>query len=89
MPVVWIPSLLRSLTRGEEKVNAAGSTVRQVIDSLETEFPGLRARLCDGERIRQDIAVVVDGITSYQGMRQPVNEDSVVHFLPVIRGGLV
>jgi len=87
MPLVWIPPPWRDLTKGEEKVTTAGSTVRQVIDHLEVEFPGLRAKMCDGENIRQDIALVVDGITSFQGMRQPVDENSQVHFLPLIRGG--
>ena len=42
MAEVWIPSLLRDLTGGREKVAVAGTTVRQLIDGLEhQQFPPL------------------------------------------------
>jgi hypothetical protein len=34
MAVVWIPSLLQSLTSGEEKVLVPGATVGEIIDNL-------------------------------------------------------
>lgn len=87
MPVVWIPALLRDLTGGTDQVTVPGATVRQVIEQLEKRFPGMQERLCDGDRLRPSIVVVVDGAVSRQRMRQALADTSEVHFLPTIGGG--
>ena len=87
MPVVWIPALLRDLTDGVESVTVPGETVRQVIDALDSRYPGIKARLCDAERLRPGIAVVVDGEVSPLRLRQRLSDTSEVHFLPAIGGG--
>jgi molybdopterin synthase sulfur carrier subunit len=68
-------------------VTADGPTVRQLIDSLEQQYPGLRDRLCTADGLRPGVAVVVDGIASPVGWLQPVRPDSEVHFIPAISGG--
>ncbi|HEX9019374.1 MAG TPA: MoaD/ThiS family protein [Anaerolineaceae bacterium] len=87
MAVVWIPALLRDLTGGQETVRAPGDTVRQVIDALEAQYPGVKARLVDGDRLRLGITVVVDGEVSAQRLRARLKADSEVHFLPALSGG--
>jgi molybdopterin synthase sulfur carrier subunit len=84
---VWVPALLRDLTGGQERVSAAGETVRQVIDALEERYPGMRERLCEDGRLRGNIALVVDGAVSRQRLRQKLRADSEVHFVPAIGGG--
>ncbi|MBL8232761.1 MAG: MoaD/ThiS family protein, partial [Bryobacterales bacterium] len=64
MARVFIPSLLQPLTGGEAEVEAEGSDVRALIDSMESRYPGLRDRLTDGARLRQNISVAVDGEVS-------------------------
>ena len=87
MPTVWIPALLRDLTGGEEKLIVPGETVRQVIEALETRYPGVMARLCDEGQLRPNIAVVVDGVASRERLRHRLTEASEVHFVPAISGG--
>jgi molybdopterin synthase sulfur carrier subunit len=87
MPVVWIPPLLRELTGGQEIVSAPGKTVRQVIDALDAAHPGIRARLCEGDRLRSSLSVVVDGAVSRRGLGHPLDEASEVHFVPAVSGG--
>lgn len=87
MAVVWIPPQLRTLTNGEDRVTADGTTVGRVIDALERAFPGLRALLCDDDRIRSDIAISVDGEITQLGLLQPVRDDSEIHIVPAIGGG--
>lgn len=87
MPVVWIPGLLRDLTAGQQTVRVPGENVLQVIDHLEALYPGIKAGLCEGESLRPSIVVAVDGEVSAQGLRQRLEEDSEVHFLPAISGG--
>ena len=49
MPTVAIPSLLRNLTNGKESITVPGATIREVIDNLETRYPGMKARLCEND----------------------------------------
>ena len=47
MAVVRIPSPLRRYTDGQSKVTVAGTTVMEVINSLEANHPGVKDRICD------------------------------------------
>ena len=87
MPRVFIPPLMQSLTNGEQQVDASGSSVRQVIDDLESRFPGIRGRLCDGDDLKPGLTVAIDENISNLGLLQKVADDSEVHFLPAIGGG--
>ncbi len=87
VPVVCIPSLLRSLTGGQERVALPGKTVGDAVENLEQRYPGIRARLFQGERLRRDISLLVDGTLSRRGLLQAVGEDSEIRFIPSIEGG--
>ena len=87
MPVVGIPSLLRHLTNGQRIVSVEGETVQQVIDNLDRLYPGMKEGLCDGDRLRPSIAIVVDGQTSNLKLRHRLKESSEVHFVISISGG--
>ena len=87
MPRAFIPALLRSLCGGVDCVDIDAADVRQVIDALEEQFPGLRDRLCDGGELKPGLTVAVDGHVSSVGLLQKVRPDSEVHFLPAIGGG--
>jgi molybdopterin converting factor small subunit len=87
MATVWIPPQLRDLTGGQETVQVAGANVRQVIDALDGQFPGVSSRLCDDQGLHSGIAVAVDTQIARLGLLQPVSESSEVHFLPAIAGG--
>jgi molybdopterin synthase sulfur carrier subunit len=89
MPEVWIPTTMQSLTGGLHKVQIEGRTVRQVINNLDREFPGVKAILYDEEEddLQTGIAVIVDGEASQIGLLERVQETSEVHFLPAIGGG--
>ena len=89
MAEVWIPPRMQSLTGGQRTLQVAGINVRQLINNLDNEFPGVRARLCDDETndLLPGIAVIVDGETSQLGLLQRVGENSEVHFLPALGGG--
>ena len=87
MPEVHIPAMLRELTGGKSTVEAAGTTVREVIDDLERQWPGLRDRLTDGGKLRANLSVAVDGEVSPAGLREEVKPSSEVHFVAAIKGG--
>jgi sulfur-carrier protein len=87
MATVWIPSLLRDLTNGQETVQVSGANVREIIDALDRVYPGIKARLCDSNGLRRSLAVAVDAHVTRLGLLEPVAESSEVHFVPAISGG--
>ena len=88
MAIVFIPSLMRDLTGGVDKVTVEGATLRQVINALEAAHPGTKDRLVDAEgRIQEGLAVAIDGETTHLGLIEPVKETSEIHFIPAIGGG--
>jgi molybdopterin synthase sulfur carrier subunit len=80
---------MQSLTGGLQRVQAGGNNVRQIINDLEKQYPGLKEMLYDEEEdnLMPGIAVIVDGDASLIGLLERVREDSEVHFLPAIGGG--
>ena len=87
MALVWIPPLLRSLTAGHKQVSVPGATVGQVIDALDVQFPGMKARLVSGDRLMPGIAIAVDGTTGTLGLLETVQDTSEIQILPAIGGG--
>lgn len=84
---VWIPAVHRDLTDGVERVQLAGATVGALVEELDRRYPGIGARLCEDGQIRPHIAIAVDGIISYKGLRQRLEKPSEIHFIPAMSGG--
>jgi len=83
---------MRGLTGGLAEVHATGTTVREIIDDLDARYPGLKARLISAggeDKLKPNIALVVDGINSKQGLRHALTDESEVHFVPAMSGGSV
>jgi molybdopterin synthase sulfur carrier subunit len=87
MPTVHIPAAMRPVTGDRSTVVVTGETLAAVIDGLEAEFPGIKARLVDGEKLRSGMAVFVDGVMASTGLRTRLKEESEVYFAPAIAGG--
>jgi len=87
LPTIFIPAPLRSLSQGNVSVVVSGLSVREAIESLEAEYPGIKERLCEEDKVRANISVFVDGEISHLKMRERLEEDSEVHFLIAISGG--
>ena len=79
---------MQKLTNGQGQIPTDGQTIRQVIDNLESHYPGFKARICnEHDQIRSEIAVAVDGEVVTSGLRTRVSDSSEVHFLPALSGG--
>lgn len=87
MATVFIPSLMQKLSDGKSRVEIEGSSVRQVVNNLEAQYPGFMERLVEDGRIKGNISVAIDGEITPLGMLEKVGENSEVHFLPAIGGG--
>jgi len=87
LPTLFIPSPIRDLTQGKASVVVSASSVREAIESLEAQYPGIKERLCEGDKVRPNISVLVDGHVSHLKMREKLTETSEVHFVIAISGG--
>lgn len=86
MATVYLPSTLRPLAGGLSTLPAAGATLREVLDDLEWQHPGMRERILDEAGIRPDVMIAV-GADEVRDLNAPVGEDTEVHILPAIAGG--
>lgn len=80
MAVVRIPTVLRTHTDGEAKVEAPGSTVGEVFRALVGAHPSIEDSLFDGEKLRGFINVYVEDedIRYIDGLDSAVDRKSVV-----------
>ena len=86
---IRIPTPLRTLTGGEDQVNADGSTVGQVIENLEKRHPGIRDRLLDDKGVRRFVNIYVgdEDIRFLDGLETKLKEGEEISIVPVIAGG--
>ena len=87
MPIVFIPTMLLPLSGGVKQVKIDAANLRQVIDGLESLYPGIKTRLLEEGQIRPNLAVTIDGEVARLGLLEKVGEQSEVHFVPAIGGG--
>jgi MoaD family protein len=86
---VRIPTILRSYTGGEKAVDAAGSTLAELVDDLESNHPGIKERLLEGEDLRRFVNVYVndEDVRFAGGLQAPVSDGDQVVILPAVAGG--
>jgi molybdopterin synthase sulfur carrier subunit len=90
MPKVRIPTTLRSYTRNQEEVTAAGGTVGEVLRELEKRFPGLGPRLFDDKgTVRRYVNIFHndEDIRFLQELATPVSDADRITIIPAIAGG--
>lgn len=90
MAKVRIPSPLRRYTEGQAKVDASGATVASVLDDLERQYPGLKARICDETgQVKRYVNIFVNDeeIRTLQGAETTVAEQDEVSIIPAMAGG--
>jgi molybdopterin converting factor small subunit len=87
---VRIPTALRSLTGGAGEVSVDGSTVGELLKSLDSAYPGMTERLFDDTgALRRFVNVFVadEDIRFLDGLSTPVTEGQAVSIIPAVAGG--
>ena len=87
---VRIPTPLRRVTDGQDKVNTEGATVREIIDSMESQFPGIKERLCDENGdLRNFVNVFVNGedVRFLEGIDSATGDGDEISIVPAVAGG--
>jgi molybdopterin synthase sulfur carrier subunit len=87
---VRIPTILRTYTKGESEVSVDGGTLAEVVDSLESSYPGIKARvLDDASELRRFVNVYVDNddVRFAEGLKTAIPDGGQVSIIPAVAGG--
>ncbi len=87
---VRIPTPLRRMTGGADKVNVEGSNISEVIASLDAEYPGISQRLCDEQgAIRSFVNLYVNGedVRFLSGLDTDTKDGDEISIVPAVAGG--
>ncbi|AFA72906.1 sulfur carrier protein CysO [Gordonia polyisoprenivorans VH2] len=86
---VSIPTILRTHTGGEKRVDATGSTLSELIDNLESANPGLRERLVADGKLHRFVNIYVndEDVRFSGGLDTTIDDGDEVTILPAVAGG--
>lgn len=90
MAVVRVPSPMQRLVGNRRAVPAEGSTLAELIDDLERQYPGFRARMVDDRgELLSFVNVFIDNedVRFLQGLQTPVAATAEVSIVPAMAGG--
>ncbi len=87
---VRIPTTLRPMAGGKSEVDVEGSTVGEVVKSLDAAHPGFADRLLDDDgQLRKFVNLFVadDDVRFLDGLDTPVPDGETVAIIPAVAGG--
>ena len=91
MATVRIPTPLRKYTQGQEEVSIEAGNVRDLINSLESAYPGIQERICDDKgAVRRFVNIFVadEDIRFLENLDTAVKDADEVSIVPAIAGGM-
>ncbi|GGL19426.1 molybdopterin synthase sulfur carrier subunit [Sphaerisporangium melleum] len=87
---VRIPTILRTYTDGASEVASEGATLREVLQKLDADFPGIGARILDETgKIRRFVNVYVgeEDVRFADGLDTATPEGANISVIPAVAGG--
>lgn len=86
---VHIPTPMRQHTEGQAVVEAAGATVKALLDNLGTKYPGISGRLFDNGQMRRFINIFIndEDIRYLDNMDTAVKDGDEISIIPAVAGG--
>jgi molybdopterin converting factor small subunit len=87
---VRVPTILRPYTQGVSEVSAEGTTLTEVLDSLDASYPGIKGRvLDDAGELRRFVNVYVDDddVRFAEGLQTTIKDGGQVSIIPAVAGG--
>ncbi len=88
--VVRIPTPLRRMTNGQDKVELQEAALSAMIETLEADYPGIKERLIDenGE-LRYFVNIYLNGedVRFLQGLDTAAAAGDEISIVPAVAGG--
>ena len=88
--LVRIPTPLRRMTNGEAKVELESSNVAELVEKLDSSYPGFKDRLVDENGdLRYFVNIYLNGedVRFLQGLETSTNSGDEVSIVPAVAGG--
>ena len=88
---VRIPTPLRKITNGADKIYVEPGTLQEIIESINIQFPGIKNKLCDSNgNLKKFVNIYVNGenIRFLNGINSTVLENEDVSIVPAVAGGV-
>lgn len=89
--LIRIPTPLRKMTNGEAKVEIDSSTLGEMVEKLDSNYPGFKARLIDEDgELRYFVNIYLNGedVRFLQGMDTTMSSGDEVSIVPAVAGGM-
>ena len=90
MPILRIPTPLRSYTAGESEIEVQGQTVQEAMQDLVVQFPSLQPHLYNGNgalRPFVNLFLGEDNIKDLEGLETRLSAEDRLLLIPSIAGG--
>ena len=87
---VRIPTPLRKIIANQDTVSARGDDLAALIADLESNFPGMQARILDPDgEIRRFVNLFLNGedVRFLDGLRTAITAGDEVSIVPAVAGG--
>ncbi len=87
---VRIPTPLRKITNGADEVTADGKNVKELINDLERNYPGLRERICEPDgKLRRFVNLYLndEDIRFKNNLDTELKDNDELSIIPAIAGG--
>ncbi|MEC9290583.1 MAG: MoaD/ThiS family protein [SAR202 cluster bacterium] len=88
--MVRIPTPLRRMTNGKDKVEVESANLNELVEKLNGEFPGFKDRLVDEEgELRYFVNIYLNGedVRFMDGLNTSTNEGDEISIVPAVAGG--
>lgn len=87
---VLVPTPLQKFTNNQATLECSGSSIAELLDSLEQNCPGIKERLCDESgkpRRFLNLYVNSEDIRFLDGTSTPLKDGDEVSIVPAVAGG--
>ena len=87
---VRVPTPLMKLTDNQSEVTAEGATISEILNNLESQFAGIKERICDENgtpRRFLNIYLNEEDIRFLDGESTAVKDGDEISIIPAIAGG--
>ncbi|MBU6954436.1 MULTISPECIES: MoaD/ThiS family protein [unclassified Hahella] len=86
---IHIPTVLRPLTNDQKRIDGDGANVREVIENMEIQFPGVKERLMADGKVHRFLNIYVndDDIRFAENLDTSVQAGDAITILPAVAGG--
>ena len=88
--MVRIPTPLRRMTNGKDKVEVESDNLGDLVEKLNSEFPGFKYRLVDEEgELRYFVNIYLNGedVRFMDGLNTSTSSGDEISIVPAVAGG--